>query len=146
MRAALSLIAGLIFGAGLIVAGMADPAKVKNFLDLFGTWDPSLAFVMGGAVVVTALGYRLVFGRKSPLLDTGFHLTMSNAIDTRLITGSVLFGIGWGLSGFCPGPAIVAIPMLSPGTLAFVPAMLAGLALTRLTLKPRASNNAGANA
>ena len=132
MRIALSLVAGLIFGAGLIVSGMSDPAKVKNFLDVSGTWDPSLAFVMGGAVVVTAMGYRLAFQQAAPLFEEHFHVPTAPAIDARLIAGSALFGLGWGLSGFCPGPAIVAIALLAPGTLAFVPAMLAGMMAARL--------------
>lgn len=131
MQIALSLVAGLIFGLGLVVSGMSDPAKVKNFLDLFGSWDPSLAFVMGGAVAVTAIGYRLAFQRSAPLFDPQFHRPTVTKIDTRLIAGSALFGIGWGLSGFCPGPAVVAIPLLAPGTLAFVPAMLAGMLVAR---------------
>ncbi len=132
------LIAGLIFGLGLVVSGMSDPAKVQNFLDIFGRWDPSLAFVMGGAVVVTALGYRFALARPAPLFDKAFHLPSETGIDTRLLAGSALFGLGWGLSGFCPGPAVVAIPLLAKGTLAFVPAMLVGLAVARTASSPKA--------
>ena len=139
MQALGGLLAGLIFGVGLVISGMADPAKVKNFLDLLGTWDPSLAFVMGGAVVVTAIGYALVLRQPAPRFEPRFHLPTATAIDARLIAGSTLFGIGWGLSGFCPGPAIVAIPLLAKGTLAFVPAMLAGMVLARLVVSPAAS-------
>lgn len=137
MQALASLLAGVIFGIGLLVSGMADPAKVQNFLDLFGTWDPSLAFVMGAALVVTAIGYRLAFTQQRPLLEEKFHLPAATKIDTRLLAGSALFGIGWGLTGFCPGPAVVALPLLAKGTLAFVPAMLAGLVIGRAALAPK---------
>lgn len=134
MQAIAALLAGVIFGIGLVVSGMANPAKVQNFLDPLGSWDPSLAFVMGGALVVTAIGYKLAFARGRPLLDDEFHLPASTRIDRRLIGGSALFGIGWGLSGFCPGPAIVALPLLAKGTLVFVPAMLIGIAAVRYAL------------
>ena len=132
MRIFVSLIAGLIFGIGLVVSGMANPAKVVNFLDLAGTWDPSLAFVMGGAMLVTILGYHFAFARPAPVLDDRFHLPNSRAVDAPLIAGSLLFGIGWGLSGFCPGPAVVALSQAAPGTLAFFPAMIAGMAAARM--------------
>ena len=131
MTIVVNLVVGLIFGLGLIISGMADPAKVLNFLDLTGTWDPSLAFVMGGAMLVTMAGYRLVFQRARPVLDTKFHLPTLTEIDMPLIAGSALFGIGWGLGGLCPGPALSALPLGAPGTLAFVPAMLAGIAAAR---------------
>ena len=115
-----------MFGLGLIISGMSDPAKVQNFLDLFGTWDPSLAFVMAGAIAVTFAGYRIAFGRGRPLLADGFSLPAKTAIDAPLVVGAALFGVGWGLSGFCPGPAIVSLPLLATGTLVFVPAMLVG--------------------
>jgi len=139
MRTIASLVAGVIFGVGLVVSGMANPAKAQNFLDFFGTWDPSLAFVMGGAVIVTAIGYSLTLARPAPLFDSKFHLQSAQHIDARLIVGSALFGFGWGLSGFCPGPAIVAVPLLATGTLAFVPGMLVGLLVARLTLSSAAS-------
>lgn len=123
--------AGLIFGIGLVVSGMADPAKVLNFLDLFGTWDPSLAFVMGGAVVVTFIGFRLVLRRPTPLFAQGFHLPTASRIDARLLSGAAIFGLGWGLGGFCPGPALTSLVLAAPGTLVFVPAMLAGMWLAR---------------
>lgn len=125
-------IAGLIFGIGLVISGMANPAKVQNFLDLAGTFDPSLAFVMGAAVVVTFLGYRVAFRRGAPLLSDEFHLPTKSAIDRRLLIGAAIFGIGWGLGGYCPGPAVTALSLLAEGTLVFVPAMLAGLLLARL--------------
>ncbi len=127
MRLVLGFLSGLVFGLGLVISGMADPAKVLNFLDLFGAWDPSLAFVMGGATVTAFVGYRLVWRRPAPALGTGFDMPSTTRIDRPLITGAVLFGIGWGIGGFCPGPAWTALPLLAPGTLVFVPAMLAGL-------------------
>ncbi|WP_116084558.1 DUF6691 family protein [Tropicimonas sp. IMCC34011] len=127
MRPVFGFITGLIFGLGLIVSGMADPAKVLNFLDLFGTWDPSLAFVMGGAMTTAFIGYRLVLRRPSPLLGTEYDIPATSGIDRNLIAGSALFGLGWGIGGFCPGPALTALPLGAPGTLLFVPSMLIGL-------------------
>ncbi len=138
MRAALNLLAGLIFGLGLLISGMANPAKVQNFLDLAGSFDPSLIFVMAGAVAVTFLGYRFVLRRPAPVLAERFFLPAKKDIDMRLLLGAALFGVGWGLSGFCPGPAIVSLPLLAKGTLVFVPAMLAGIALARLVMRARA--------
>lgn len=109
MRAVVNAIAGLLFGLGLLISGMANPAKVQNFLDLAGTFDPSLIFVMLGAVVVTFVGYRLVFRRPRPLLAERFFVPTVKDIDGRLTIGAALFGIGWGLSGFCPGPAITSL-------------------------------------
>lgn len=123
---------GLLFGVSLIVSGMADPAKVLNFLDLFGTWDPSLAFVMGGAVVVAFFGYRLVLKRRAPIVGDRFHLPTRKDIDSRIIVGPAIFGIGWGLGGFCPGPALTAIGLGATGTLAFIPAMILGMWAARL--------------
>jgi uncharacterized membrane protein YedE/YeeE len=126
---------GLIFGLGLIVAGMANPAKVLNFLDLgaipAGRWDASLIFVMAGGIVVTMLGYRLVFARGRPLLAERFALPTASRPDARLVSGAVLFGIGWGLAGLCPGPALVAALTGGVPALAFLAAMLAGMALAR---------------
>ena len=130
MRAAVNFIAGLIFGLGLLISGMANPAKVQNFLDLAGTFDPSLILVMFGAVVVTFIGYRFVSRRPRPLLAERF-LTLKD-IDGRLVIGAGLFGIGWGLSGFCPGPAITSLPLLARGTLIFLLAMVVGIGLSRL--------------
>jgi uncharacterized protein len=139
MREAVNFLAGLIFGLGLLISGMANPAKVQNFLDLAGTFDPSLIFVMAGAVVVTLIGYRLVLRGERPILAERFHLPAASIIDGQLILGAVLFGIGWGLSGFCPGPAIVSLPLLAKGTLIFVPAMLAGIGVARLRMQRKAS-------
>jgi len=138
MRSIANLLAGLIFGLGLLISGMANPAKVQNFLDLAGTFDPSLIFVMAGAVVVTFAGYRLVLRRPRPVLAERFYLPTAKDIDARLVGGAALFGIGWGLSGFCPGPAIVSLPLLATGTLIFVPAMLAGIAVARLLMQGKA--------
>ncbi len=131
MSVPVNLALGLLFGLGLIVSGMSDPAKVLNFLDIFGTFDPSLAFVMAGAMGVAFLGYRLVLRRRAPLLAPRFELPTRREIDARLVTGAALFGIGWGLGGFCPGPAFTALSLAAPGTLVFVPAMLAGMWLAR---------------
>lgn len=132
MSILVNLALGLLFGVGLIVSGMSNPAKVLNFLDLAGTFDPSLAFVMGGAVLVAFVGFRLVLVRERPLLAPRFQLPTRTDIDARLIVGPALFGIGWGLGGFCPGPAFTALSLAAPGTLAFVPAMLAGMWAARL--------------
>ena len=122
---------GLIFGIGISMSGMANPAKVLNFFDIAGTWDPSLAFVMGGALATTFLGYRLVFRRSSPVIDAAFHLPTAKAIDARLIGGSVIFGIGWGMSGFCPGGVLPALGLGSVDVYAFVSALVAGLMIAR---------------
>lgn len=131
MRTLVAFVTGLVFGLGLVISGMADPAKVLNFLDVFGTWDPSLAFVMGGAVTVTFLGYRLAWKRAAPLLASRFEVPTRNDLDPRLMAGAAVFGIGWGLGGFCPGPALTALSLAAPGTLVFVPAMLLGMWLAR---------------
>ena len=133
-----SLLAGLIFGYGLVISGMSNPAKVMNFLDIAGIpsgrWDPSLAFVMAGAVAVAFAGFRALRGRKKPAFGDTFHLPTRTAIDMPLIAGSALFGIGWGLSGFCPGPALTSIVSFAPGALVFVVTMIAGLTLGSRTL------------
>lgn len=128
MAALVNLFAGLLFGLGLVMSGMADPAKVLNFLDVAGTWDPSLAFVMAGAVSVTALGFALVPRRGTPLLAETFTLPATRPITPRLIGGAALFGLGWGLGGLCPGPAFASVALAAPGTLVFMPAMIAGIA------------------
>ena len=128
MGVLINFAAGLIFGIGLVVSGMADPAKVLNFLDVAGNWDPSLAFVMLGAIAVTATGYWFILRRSKPILDPHFHLPVENEIDRRLIIGSAIFGLGWGLVGFCPGPAIASLGLAARGTLVFVSTMLIGIA------------------
>ena len=127
MRGLFGFLSGLVFGLGLVISGMANPAKVINFLDLAGSWDPSLAFVMGGATLTAFIGYRLAWRQPKPVLTEKFEIPSSTAIDRPLIAGAAIFGIGWGIGGFCPGPALTSLPLLAPGTLAFVPAMLLGL-------------------
>jgi uncharacterized membrane protein YedE/YeeE len=139
MALPLQLLAGLVFGIGLIVSGMANPAKVLNFLDIAGSWDPSLAFVMAGAVATTALGFRLVLRRPRPLLAPAFRLPTARRIDARILVGPAIFGVGWGLSGLCPGPAVTSLAIGHTGVLAFVPAMLAGMAAARWLLARKPS-------
>ncbi len=122
-----SLIAGVVFGLGLLVSGMANPTKVLGFLDLAGRWDPSLGLVMAGAVAVGSVAFAIAARRTRSLLGIKMKLPSTRRIDLRLIVGSVLFGAGWGLAGFCPGPALVALGMGLPKALAFVVAMLAGM-------------------
>jgi uncharacterized membrane protein YedE/YeeE len=127
---------GLLFGSGLVISGMSNPEKVLNFLDLAaipsGGWDPSLALVMAGGVIVTYLGYKLVLQRERPLFDTQFHFSRARSIDAPIIIGPAIFGIGWGLAGFCPGPAFTAIGTGSTSAILFVVAMLAGMVAARL--------------
>ncbi len=130
-RTLLAGIVGLVFGTGIAFSGMANPAKVLNFFDLAGAWDPSLALVMASALVVAAIGYRLVFRQSRPLLDTRLHLPASRRIDLPLLAGSAIFGIGWGISGFCPGGAIPALGLSEPSAWIFVGSMMAGIAATR---------------
>ncbi len=128
---------GLLFGLGLIVAGMTDPSKVLGFLDLAGAWDPSLAFVMGGAILVGLGAFALAKKRTRSFLGGAMHLPTSSQIDRRLVLGSVLFGAGWGLAGFCPGPAIVSLGAGNTKAAAFVLALLAGMALFELAEKQK---------
>ena len=127
-----SLLAGLVFGLGLIVSGMANPAKVLGFLDVTGTWDPSLAFVMGGAIAVGVVAFAVAGRRTISLLGTEMRLASAGHIDRRLVAGSVLFGIGWGIAGFCPGPGLVALGMGEVKGLVFVAAMLTGMGVFEL--------------
>jgi uncharacterized membrane protein YedE/YeeE len=123
---------GILFGLGITVSGMINPAKVLNFFDIAGNWDPSLAFVMGGGLITALIGYRLVFGRmKAPLLGVDFSAPDTDAIDRRLVGGAAVFGVGWGIAGFCPGGAIPALGLLRSEALVFVAAMMAGIALAR---------------
>jgi uncharacterized membrane protein YedE/YeeE len=124
-----ALLAGLIFGLGLILSGMANPAKVLGFLDLAGAWDPSLMFVMGGAIGVAFVGFAAAARRKLTPSGQPINLPTASRIDRPLVIGALLFGIGWGVAGFCPGPALVGVGMLEPKALLFVMAMLAGMAL-----------------
>ena len=136
MRFLTTLFAGLLFGTGLILSGMANPKKVQNFLDIFGSWDPSLAFVMGGAILLTAPGFWLVQKRTSPFFHDVFQLPARNDIDARLVTGAAIFGVGWGLGGLCPGPAVTSLLFFTPGVLIFVPAMLVGMILAKFIALP----------
>jgi uncharacterized membrane protein YedE/YeeE len=139
MQTLIAFIVGLVFGLGLILAGMTNPAKVQGFLDLAGDWDPSLAFVMGGAILVGALGFRAARGRERALLDTPMRLPTATAIDLRLLAGSLAFGIGWGLAGFCPGPALASLASGRSEPLIFAGAMLAGMALFEVLERARAT-------
>lgn len=129
MRNLVALLTGLLFGLGLVISGMTQPAKVVGFLNFFGDWDPSLAFVMGGAVVVNTIIFRLTKKRSRPLLGPKFHMPTKDEIDWRLIAGSALFGVGWGLAGYCPGPGITALVSMQAPALVFVGAMAAGMVL-----------------
>ena len=129
-----ALFAGLLMGFGLSLSGMGDPKNVIGFLDLFGNWNPRLIFVMGGAVVVTFIGYHFVLKRKAPLFDLSFHLPLSQIIDAKLVIGSAMFGIGWGLSGYCPGPALISLNAPSIEIFTFVAVMAASSLMTRFLL------------
>ena len=131
MRNLITLITGLIFGIGLIMSGMTNPAKVQNFLDFFGNWDPSLALVMGGVIFITMPGFWLVQKRQSPFFEKLFYFPTKVDLDFRLLVGAAIFGIGWGLGGFCPGPAITSILTGSKGTFLFVITMLLGMVLAK---------------
>lgn len=132
MIAFASFLAGLVFGLGLIVSGMANPAKVLGFLDLAGNWDPSLAFVMAGAIAVGAIAFAVANRRAVSLLGVEMRLPSARHIDRRLVLGSVVFGIGWGVAGFCPGPALVSLGMGEFKAFVFVAAMLAGMGIFEL--------------
>jgi uncharacterized membrane protein YedE/YeeE len=131
LRNLAALISGVIFGLGLSLAQMTNPDKVLNFLDMSGAWDPSLLFVLGGAVVLSAVAFHFVFKRQAPLWDSMFHLPLLKEVDRPLIIGSALFGLGWGLSGYCPGPAIASLGFANPEALWVVPSIVAGAALQR---------------
>ncbi len=134
MKQILSLLAGVIFGIGLTLSGMTDPSRVRGFLDLFGNWDPTLAFVMGGAIPVMAVAWLVQARMSKPAADTAFFLPGTKQLDGKLAIGAVLFGVGWGLAGLCPGPAIVSLAtatsITSVGT--FVLAMIVGMLLHRM--------------
>lgn len=127
-----AFIVGLIFGIGLIFGGMTNPAKVIGFLDIAGNWDPSLAFVMGGAILVGVIAFRFAKQRTANFIGGAMHLPTSNDIDKRLIIGSALFGAGWGMAGFCPGPALTSLGTGNPKALIFVVSMVAGMAIFEL--------------
>ncbi len=136
---------GLLFGVGLIVAGMTDPSKVLGFLDLAGRWDPSLAFVMGGAILVGLGAFAIAKRRTTTFLGGALLLPTSTAIDKRLIAGGLMFGAGWGLAGFCPGPAIVSLGAGEPKAAVFVAAMLVGMAVFEIAERLQARQSAGAH-
>lgn len=127
MKLFFAYLSGLIFGVGISISGMANPAKVLNFFDIAGTWDPSLAFVMGGALIVTFIGYRFVLKRPTPFMETAFQLPTRRDLDLPLIGGSAVFGIGWGIAGFCPGGALPALGTGRTEVLIFVAALLGGI-------------------
>ncbi len=129
--------AGLVFGIGLILAGMTDPAKVQGFLDVFGTWDPSLALVMGGAILVGLFAFARAKRLRRSLLNAPLYIPEPRSVDKRLVLGSLTFGVGWGLGGFCPGPALVWLGTGEAKTAVFVLAMIGGMAIFEL-LQPRA--------
>ena len=138
---------GLLFGLGLVLSGMSNPATVLGFLDVAaigsGAWDPRLAFVLVGAVGVAALGYRAVLQRQHPVFADAFHLPTATAIDARLAFGAAIFGVGWGLVGFCPGPAFVALGTGAPSAFLFVAAMLVGMAAARALAANLSRNRPG---
>ena len=137
MAVIVAVVTGLLFGAGLAASGMTNPEKVQGFLDLTGVWDPSLMFVMGGAVVVTLISFRFILKLSRPVFSEQFHMPSSTSIDTRLIIGAALFGTGWGLVGYCPGPALAAIAYLNSDVMIFLVAMFVGAFLGQELLKPR---------
>jgi len=127
MRVIFALIIGLVFGIGISISGMGNPAKVLNFFDFAGTWDPSLALVMASGVFVAAIGYRLILARPAPLFDKNFSIPTSRTIDKKLVVGSAVFGVGWGLTGYCPGGAIPAVGSGNSEVVVFVVAMFVGI-------------------
>ena len=128
------LASGILFGTGLTVGGMVDPVRVRGFLDLTGTWDPTLAFVMGGALIVMTIAWKLQGGMKHPIFAEKFSLPDRQDVDAHLVGGAALFGIGWGLAGICPGPALASLALVPLKILPFIGAMLLGMLLFRITL------------
>lgn len=122
-----ALLSGIVFGFGLSLSGMLNPVRVQGFLDVFGNWDPSLAFVLGGAVIVAFIGVQVMKRMRHPVFDDSFHVLTNRKIDLPLVVGSALFGLGWGIGGFCPGPAVASLPVGVPQTVLFVVAMLIGM-------------------
>lgn len=127
-----ALAAGALFGIGLAMSGMTDPRRVLGFLDLFGDFDPTLLFVLGGAVTTTVVSFRFVLRRGNPVLAKTFHLSSLRHIDRRLLLGAAIFGVGWGIAGYCPGPALAGLGIASREALWFVPAMIIGMLLHRI--------------
>lgn len=135
MRTILTFVVGSLFGLGIALSGMANPAKVINFFDIAGTWDPSLAFVMGGAVITTFIGYRFVLRRPSPVFEPTFDIPTNRKLDARLIGGAAIFGVGWGIAGFCPGGALPVVSTFNSNVLVFVGALIVGMLGTRMVLE-----------
>lgn len=135
MNRLVPFLSGLLFGAGLHVGGMTDPARVRGFLDLFGAWDPTLAFVMGGALVVMAVAWRIQKRMGHPLFAEKFSLPGRSDLDPKLVGGAALFGVGWGIAGLCPGPGFAALTIAPVSAAIFVAALLAGMAIHRMTIK-----------
>jgi len=131
MKALAGYLAGLLFGLGLAISGMTDPARVIGFLDVAGAWDPTLVFVLGGAVITTFIGYRVVWRRRAPLFEPRFQLPTRRDLDARLLGGAALFGIGWALSGYCPGPAVASLPGLNWPLAVFLVTLVLGWWLAR---------------
>jgi uncharacterized membrane protein YedE/YeeE len=138
-RVLAALAAGALFGLGLVISHMSDPTVILGFLDLFGRFDPTLLIVFASGVITAVIGYRFVLRRQRPIFDSDFHLPTSRLIDTPLVLGSAIFGIGWGLAGYCPGPALVAVAGAVKTAFVFVPAMLAGSLLQRFVSQRRAA-------
>lgn len=137
MHALSAFAVGLIFGIGLLISGMTDPSKIIGFLNLAGPWDPSLAFVMGGAVAVGFIAFRFARGRTAAFLGGAMRLPTARQVDRRLVLGSLVFGIGWGLAGYCPGPAVVSVGLGQDKAIVFVVAMLAGMGIYELIERRR---------
>lgn len=134
------LASGFLFGMGLTVSGMTDPQRVRGFLDVFGDWDPTLAFVMGGAVLVMAIAWRLQTRMAKPVFGERFSLPDRTDLDPRLLTGATVFGIGWGVAGLCPGPAVASLALSPVHAIPFVAAMLAGMLLQKITMERRVTS------
>lgn len=140
MKHFLTYLTGVVFGLGISLGGMANPAKVVNFFDVAGTWDPSLIFVMGGALVTTFIGYRVLFdARQKPVYNLKFNVPTSRTIDAKLVGGSAVFGIGWGIAGFCPGGALPALGTFEPDVFIFVASLIAGIFLAKTLMKQHAT-------
>ncbi|SFV26184.1 DUF6691 family protein [Hyphomicrobium facile] len=138
----LALLSGVLFGAGLAISGMIDPARVRAFLDVTGNWDPTLGFVMGGALLPMAVAWQVAKRLRKPLVSNDFHLPSTSDVDWRLISGAAIFGIGWGLAGICPGPGIAALAVQPMSALLFVLAMAAGMRLHSFIFSARSLSRA----
>lgn len=146
MKLFLTYLSGLVFGVGISMSGMGNPAKVLNFFDFAGTWDASLIFVMGGAFVVTAIGYRIVFTRPKPMFEPKFTVPTSRVIDAKLVGGSAVFGVGWGISGFCPGASLPVITTGNSGVLMFTVSLIAGIFAARVMMNAASARKAAKTA